>query len=176
MKRIVSFLTIGFLAVTWGQAQIPLRGIITVHNSRENTGKIEYVSGAQVDCPAAQPTQSDIDGLFVLAVSGLQKGNRVAVYVFPPLECYRGYVVVNEKSLKEETVLGTDSIRVSICPADELDRRKAEILDINMDNYTVCGMVLCIPCNLQGRPHNPPGRPQTGWRFPTMHKTVPCTV
>jgi hypothetical protein len=135
MKRVFSFLTIGLLAVTWGQAQIPLRGIITVHNSRENTGKIEYVSGAQVDCSAAQSTQSGTDGRFVLGVSGLQKGNRVAVYVHPPSGRYKDYVVVNEKSLKEETVLGTDSIWVSICPEGELDRRKAEILDINMDNY-----------------------------------------
>jgi tetratricopeptide (TPR) repeat protein len=133
MKRIFSFFTIGLLAITWGQAQIPLRGTITVHNSREKTGKIEYVSGAQVDCPAAQPNLSDINGRFVLAVNSLQMGNRVSVYVFPP-ERYNGYVVVNEKSLKE-TVLGTDSIWVSVCPADELDRRKAEILGINMDNY-----------------------------------------
>ncbi|MDR1601177.1 MAG: tetratricopeptide repeat protein [Tannerella sp.] len=130
MKRFLFISLFISSACVIAEAQIPLHGTVaTMQNNR--TGA--RVSNAQIESPVAQPTTSDNNGRFLLRVSGVQMGHRAPLYVFPQND-YQGYVVVNEKDLKEHT-LGADTVNVYICKADELDKQKAELVDLNLNNY-----------------------------------------
>lgn len=63
--------------------QIPLRGVVTVQNSRTKTGQTEYVSEASVVHPNAKPTATDSRGEFTLQVMRLKSGTQTAIEVKP---------------------------------------------------------------------------------------------
>jgi tetratricopeptide (TPR) repeat protein len=112
------------------KAQIPLHGIVT---TMQNNRTKNYVRNAQIESPVAQPATSDDNGRFVLQISEVQMGYRAPIYVFLSND-YKDYVVVNEKDLKEHT-LGADTVKAYICRADELEKQKAGLVDLNMNNY-----------------------------------------
>jgi len=130
MKKIV----IVFIAVFFGvcsHAQIPLKGVVTVQNSRTNTGKTEFVSHAQIECAQkAQPKISDSEGKFTLEIQGKQN-EQIAISVTPKGK-YEKYVVVNERELKDLTLGRLTPVSVFICPEGELTQRQAEMVGINM--------------------------------------------
>ena len=68
MKRILSLMAIWFLLLH-AMSQIPLSGVITVQNSKVNTGTTECVPHAQVASQNAQPNTTDNEGKFTLRFS-----------------------------------------------------------------------------------------------------------
>ena len=130
MKRIVFFITAGFYLI-FAEAQIDLKGVVSVQNSKVNTGKSVYVPNAQVSSQNAQPNTTDNEGKFMLRFSGIESGRQVQILV-TPYGVYKDYVVVNEKELQSITLGRLTPIGVYVCQEGELEQRKAEMVGINM--------------------------------------------
>jgi len=117
------------------EAQIPLKGVVTVQNSKTKTGKTEYVPRAQVDAPGhSQPQQSDSKGWFTLRIVGLQYGNKVPVVVTLPQATWKDFIVVNAEELQAWKI-GYDTLNIYVAKTEDFERIKAEIARINFDNY-----------------------------------------
>ncbi|MCB0376341.1 MAG: hypothetical protein KDD04_10515, partial [Sinomicrobium sp.] len=54
--------------------QIRLKGSVTVHNSKYETGKIQYVKDAFVTAPFSKPSGTDDKGTFALEFVGIKPG------------------------------------------------------------------------------------------------------
>ena len=130
MKNFLTFITLAF-CILQANAQIPLKGVVTVQNSKTKTGTTEYVSNAQVECDKkAQPKTSDSKGEFMLQIVGKQN-EQIAVFVIPKGK-YENYVVVNEREIKDLTLGRVTPVSVYVCLKGELEQRQAEMVGINM--------------------------------------------
>ena len=63
--------------------QIPLKGVVTVQNSKTNTGKVQYVKNAEITHPKAKSEVTDDDGKFTLYINGLQPNTQTQISVKP---------------------------------------------------------------------------------------------
>ena len=132
MKRIalIIIVLVGLTAKATAQ-QIPLRGVVTVQNSKTYTGKTQFVKNAEVTHPKAKSEVTDDDGKFTLIVSGEKEKTQIQILVIPHGE-YTGYVVVNEKALNDITLGRETPVGVYICKKSDLEQRQAEMVGINM--------------------------------------------
>ena len=132
-RKQILFITLT-LSIVQVNAQIPLKGVVSVQNSKTNTGQTEYVSNAQVECDKkAQPKTSDSKGEFTLDVAG-QQNEQIAISVIPKGK-YENYVVVNEKEINDLTLGRVTPVGVYVCPTGELEMRQAEMVGINMRKF-----------------------------------------
>ena len=133
MKRILLLLSL-ILGITVNSgAQISLNGVVTVQNSKVNTGKTERVPNAQVSSQNAQPNTTDNEGKFLLRFTGVESGRQVQISV-TPYGAYKDYVVVNEWDLNQ--TLGRKSfVGIYLSKQEDLDTRKAEMVGINIKKY-----------------------------------------
>ena len=93
-------LSIGMLVVYSSTAQqITLTGQVSIHNSKYNSGKIEYVKNAYASAPFTKPGSTDDNGIFQLEFVGLDGGTSVKVEVEKA-----GLEVVNERDLRDVIV------------------------------------------------------------------------
>ena len=134
MKRILLSLQILVFAFYLSAQQVPLRGVVTVQNSRVNTGKTVYVPGVEVKHEKANPTLTDNEGKFALKVIGVPTGKQITLSALPTGK-YNGYVVVNERDLNSITLGRTEPVGVFICNKEELEKRKADLVGVNMKKY-----------------------------------------
>jgi len=113
---------------------IPLEGVVTVQNSCVNTGITEYASDVSIEHPNAKPTSTDSKGKFRLYISDIESGKQINIEVVPKGK-YLNYVVVNEWGIKDLTLGRLIPVSIYICNKAELDRRKAELVGINVKKY-----------------------------------------
>jgi len=132
MKRIVSLVIISFYVVSSG-AQISLSGVVTVQNSKVNTGLTVHVPNVQVASPYAQPNTTDNEGKFMLRFTGVEAGRQVQLSV-SPFGAFKEYVVVNHWDLNQ-TLGRKSSLSIYVAKQEDLDLRKAEMVGINMEKY-----------------------------------------
>jgi len=123
-----------FFCISQMNAQISLNGVISVQNSKTETGKTELVPNAQVECDKgqsakAQPKTSDSEGKFTLEVDG-EKNMQIAISVIPKGK-YQDYVVVNEYKIKDITLGQLRPVGVYICKKEDLDKRRGDMVGIN---------------------------------------------
>ena len=64
MKHFISTLCLLLFISSLSAQQVPLSGVVTVQNSRVNTGKTVYVPGVEVKHEKANPTLTDNEGKF----------------------------------------------------------------------------------------------------------------
>ena len=132
MKRKLLLLTLIFgIAVNSIAQQIPLKGVVTVQNSKTNTGQIQYVRNAEVTHEKAKSEVTDDDGKFTLNITGLKLNSQTQISVTPHGE-YSEYVIVNAKELVDITLGRVTPVNVFICKKGDLERRQAEMIGINM--------------------------------------------
>jgi tetratricopeptide (TPR) repeat protein len=113
---------------------IPLSGIITVQNSKVNTGKIQYVKNAQVEHPNAKPTLSDDLGHFLLYICGLKENTQTAITLLFSGE-YKDFIIVNEKDVKDITLGRIEPLKIFVCRKGDLEDRRARMVGINIKKY-----------------------------------------
>jgi tetratricopeptide (TPR) repeat protein len=133
MKQVVLFMAIS-LYLPYIMSQIDLNGVITVQNSKVNTGETVYVPNAQVSSQNAQPNTTDSEGKFTLRFTRIELGRQVQILV-TPYGAYKDYVVVNEKELQSITLGRLTPISIYICKKGELEQRQAEMVGINMRKF-----------------------------------------
>ena len=132
MRRII-YLFIALVIITSNvlAQQIPLRGVVTVQNSKTYTGNTQYVKNAEATHPNAKTEVTDDDGKFTLYITGLKENSQTQITVIPYGE-YTDYVVVNERELQDITLNRVLPISVYICKKGELEQRTADMIGINM--------------------------------------------
>ena len=119
-------------SVMTAQQDLTLGGEISIQNSKHNTGKREFVSGASVSALSAVPTTTDINGQFRLVFSDVPSGTPVRLTVKSD-----GLEVVNKKDLTDAAVLGRiPLLKIYMCKAGELDARIAEYYNFSVEAYT----------------------------------------
>lgn len=131
MKRILFIYIAMFFLCISSVAQIPLSGVITVQNSRTNTGQIEYVPNAQITADGAVPTTSDSRGQFTLNFTTIRLGDDVS-FSIDLHGVHRDYEIVNFLEL-EQTLGRRSLVNIYISRRDELERRRAELVGINLE-------------------------------------------
>jgi len=133
IKKTLFFIAIFGMAAHSLVAQIPLSGVVTVQNSKVNTGQTVHVPNVQVASQYAQPNATDNEGKFMLRFAGVESGRQVQLSV-TPYGAFKDYVVVNNWDLNQ--TLGRKSfISIYVAKQEDLDRRKAEMVGINMEKY-----------------------------------------
>lgn len=121
-------LLLALCSSTLGRAQqIALKGIITVQNSRINTGKTEFVPEVSVRHPNAKPTTTDSQGCFTLHIVRLSLGTQVDIEIKLTGK-YRDYVVVNKDALHDITLGRLTPIHITIQDRRVLATREAQLI------------------------------------------------
>ncbi len=130
MKRLLLLFLI--FPATLKSQQIPIKGIITVQNSKTNTGKVQYVKNVQVEHPKAKPTTSDDEGKFTINIVGIKTGNQIGLDINPP----NNLLVVNDYATKDLTLGRMEPIKIWLASRADLDKRKADMIGINTAKLT----------------------------------------
>ena len=130
MIRFLSLLLSLWAVMAYGQ-QIPLKGIVTVQNSRVNTGKTEYVSEVSISHPNAKPTATDSRGAFTLQILRLKSGAQTAIEV-KPTGRYKEYIVVDERLIKDITLGRTTPISICIQDRRILEEREKRLIAVTV--------------------------------------------
>ena len=134
---IVALLILNFQLSTFNcfAQQVQLKGVVTVQNSKTNTGKTQFVKNAEVEHinqnNAKTKDVTGDDGKFSLNIKGANANTQTQIYVTPFGE-FADYVVVNEKELKDITLGRLTPVSVFVCRKGELEKRQAEMVGINM--------------------------------------------
>ncbi|MDR2970427.1 MAG: hypothetical protein LBU83_00655, partial [Bacteroidales bacterium] len=84
MKKFTLFFALFFcVTINVIAQQIPLKGIVTVQNSKTYTGKTQYVKNAEVTHSNAKNDVTDDDGKFTLNITGLNQNIQTQIAVVP---------------------------------------------------------------------------------------------
>jgi len=135
MNKIISFIAIGGIILNSLAQQVPLKGVVTVQNSRTYMGQTLYVKNAEVshttDKNAKTKDVTGNDGKFTLTIKGVPANTQtqIAVTLYGD---YVDYAVVNEKEIKDITLGRLTPVSVYICKKGELEQRLSEMVGINM--------------------------------------------
>lgn len=81
MKATLIFLLVLLVCCSVTAQQITLTGQVSIHNSKYNSGKIEYVKDAYASAPNTKPDDTDDNGIFHLEFVGIDGGASVKVLV-----------------------------------------------------------------------------------------------
>ena len=131
MKRAIYFIVFFGIIANSAAQQIPLKGVVSVQNSKTQTGKTQYVKNAEVTHPNAKNDVTDDDGKFTLNITGLKQNVQTQIAVALS-GTYGDYVIVNEKELQDITLGRLTPVSVFICKKGDLEQRQAEMVGINM--------------------------------------------
>jgi len=133
MRRLVFSLLSIFIFHSVFSQQISLYGVVSVQNSKTNTGKVQYVKNAQVLHPNAKPALSDDAGFFQLNISGLKPNTQTGISLsFSGV--YRDFMVVNERDINDITLGREEQVKIYIGKRGRLKKKKAKINGINIKN------------------------------------------
>jgi tetratricopeptide (TPR) repeat protein len=126
MKLFLTTLVLSFISCFVFSQQIELRGRVSIHNSKYNTGIIEYVKNAYVTAPFTRPDDTDDEGWFELEFVGIDAGTSVKVQVEKvDLE------VVNEYDLQRVIIGRKLPLRIYLTSAGQLAIAQTELYNIS---------------------------------------------
>ena len=134
-RKIFLLITICGITLNSFAQQIQLKGVVSVQNSKTNTGQTQYVKNAEVehvnDKNVKTKDVTGTDGKFTLNIKGVipNTQTQIAVNLYGD---YSDYMVVNEKEIKDITLGRITPVGIYICKKGELEKRQAEMVGINM--------------------------------------------
>jgi hypothetical protein len=123
MKKVIITLVCILTCFHLFPQQITLDGQVSMHNSKYNTGKIQYVKDAYVTASFAAPDDTDTEGRFCLVFVGIKSGVSVKVTVEKA-----GLEVVNTRDLEQVIIGRKDVLRVYLAAKGELARCQGMVL------------------------------------------------
>ncbi|MEN0046440.1 MAG: tetratricopeptide repeat protein [Bacteroidota bacterium] len=130
LRLCVTFLVSMLFLPCYAQ-QITLNGQTSLHNSKYEQGKIQYIDDAYVSAAFATPTSTDATGKFNLIFQNITKGDRVELTVEKD-----AYEVVNERDLLDVVLGRTAPIKVYLAPQGQLAQAQTELYDISVAALT----------------------------------------
>lgn len=128
MRKFIRFLLFFAIPVVCNSQQIKLTGQVSIHNSKYNTGTIEYVKDAYVTAPLTKSSNTDNEGKFELDFVGIKAGTPIRVQVDKA-----GLEVVNEYDLKEVIISRITPLKVYLTPKGELVKAQTELYNISRE-------------------------------------------
>lgn len=138
MKQKIKILFIAFSGIILNSVaiaqQIELKGVVTVQNSKTNTGKIQNVRNAEVIHINNNVQTKDVtgnDGKFSLNIRGVAANTQIKIETTLHGE-YADYVVVNTREIQDITLGRITPINIFITKKGELEKRRSEMVGINM--------------------------------------------
>ena len=134
MKRAIFYIVFLSIIINSIAQQIPLKGVVTVQNSKTYTGQTQYVKNVEAIHPNAKSDVTDDEGKFTLHITGLKPNTQTQIAVILS-GIYYDYVVVNERELRDITLGRITPIGVYICKKGELEQRQADMIGINMRKW-----------------------------------------
>ncbi len=109
---------------------IKLDGVVSVQNSKINTGQIIYVEGVQIKHEEAKSDITDSDGYFSLQIVGVEPNTQTKIEVTPTGK-YNEYIVVNRRDIDNITLGRKERINIYICEKNQYFKRVDELYNIN---------------------------------------------
>lgn len=106
--------------------QISLKGQITIHNSKYNTGELKFVPNAYLTAPFTKPANSDSEGNFNLEFVGLDPGTSIQLQVEKS-----GLEVVNAYDLQDVVISRKVPVRVFLIEKGKLAEAQTELYNIS---------------------------------------------
>jgi tetratricopeptide (TPR) repeat protein len=135
MRHFLLIIAIFGITATLAVQQVPLKGVVTVQNSKTHTGKTQFVKNAEIEHTNLNNAKTkDVtgdDGKFLLNIKGVSTNTQTQIAIVLHGD-YRDYVVVNEKELRDITLGRLTPVSVYICKKGDLEQRQAEMVGINM--------------------------------------------
>lgn len=116
----LAFFSLGF------SQQINLTGQVSIHNSRYETGEIEYVQDAFIQAPFAGGTNSDSEGLFRLTFQGITAGETIRLRVEKD-----GLEIINRKEMNEVVLGRLQPVQIYLAPKGKLAQAQVELYNIS---------------------------------------------
>ena len=126
MKRSSALGLAGLLAIGLHAQQIELKGQVSIHNSKYNTGSVQYVSDAYVSAPLTKPSNSDSQGRFQLGFVGLDPGTSITLDVEKS-----GLEVVNRYDLQDVVIGRKTPLRVFVTNKGNLANAQTELYNVS---------------------------------------------
>lgn len=111
--------------------QVELNGNVLIHNSKYNSGSIQYVKDAEVTAEFSTPSLTDINGLFNLKFIGLENGVSINLSVSKA-----GFEIVNERDLLHVIIGRKSNLNVFLTPIGKLEKARTELYDISLKALT----------------------------------------
>ncbi len=108
--------------------QIELKGQVSVHNSKYNTGSIEYVQDAYITAPFATADNTDDRGSFSLVFVGMEAGTTVRVQAERA-----GLEVVNAHDLERVVIGRRDPLPIYLAERGVLAQAQTELYQISKE-------------------------------------------
>ncbi len=106
--------------------QLELKGKVSVHNSRYETGSIQYVQEAYITAPYATPDNTDEEGSFTLVFVGMAPGTMVRVQAEKV-----GLEVANAHDLERVVIGRMDSLPIYLAERGVLAQVQTELYNIS---------------------------------------------
>lgn len=131
MKKIQTILFIMLCFLFSDAQQINLNGIVTVHNSKYQTGEIQYFQDAEVTADFTSPTSSDSNGEFNLTFVSVPKGTSVDVKVEKS-----GWEIVNKRELQDVVVGRRMPLKIFLAKKGVLAQVQADLYKVSVDALT----------------------------------------
>ena len=128
MNKIVFPTFILFLSLSASAQQSSISGVVTIHNSKYETGKTSYVNLAQVEenLKRGNPTTTDIDGQFRLILVGIAEMEQIGLSVIK-----EGLEVVNHDKLNV-IVNQKEKVRISMASPDYIADFRKNIYQVGL--------------------------------------------
>ncbi len=111
--------------VIWSQ-QTKLTGIVSVHNSKYETGATQYVKDAYVTAPFTKSANTDESGTFALAFVGIEGGTSIKLQVEK-----QGLEIVNLRDLEDVVIGRTSPVRIFLTEKGKLAQVQTELYNIS---------------------------------------------
>ncbi|WP_299432064.1 tetratricopeptide repeat protein [uncultured Aquimarina sp.] len=106
--------------------EIHLKGVISMHNSKYKTGKIEYVDDVYITAPFTKPASSDIKGKFTLKFVGIDKETIVKINAEKV-----NLEVVNSYGLQNVTIGRSKPLKIYLETSGNLAIAQTEMYNIS---------------------------------------------
>ncbi len=125
MKYRLTYLALFSFISLWSQ-QIELSGTVTVHNSKYDTGEIQYVKDVYISAPFTKPSSTDDTGKFRLDFVGLDPGTAIQLQAEKD-----GLEVVNGYELQEVIINRKLPLRIYLIDKGRLAQAQTELYNIS---------------------------------------------
>ncbi|GJM33849.1 MAG: hypothetical protein DHS20C18_28500 [Saprospiraceae bacterium] len=126
--------------------QISLIGQVSIHNSKYNTGQIEYVKDVYVSAPFTNPDDTDDNGTFNLVFVGISEGTSVKLNIEKA-----GLEVVNKRDIQDVVIGRRTPVKIYLAVKGQLAKAQTELYNISLKTITTRHDRIISELRKQGR-------------------------
>jgi len=111
--------------------QIKLAGQVSLHNSKYNTGEIEYIDNVEITAAFTTPAVSDVEGKFELEFVDIDEGTSLDIKADKA-----GLEIVNGADLRDVVLGRLLPLKIYLAPKGAIVKAQTEIYNISIKTLT----------------------------------------